>query len=193
MYSGAVAMVGSTEVSYSYPHQDFFALNGRSTGNHYWDKNNAYFAFFWDGILDHELKYGAVGDALRWAHNRYIATHDYTINPFNVSDTLYLQDWKQVAEYVLYGDPAFIPWQPKIGNNSVDEWHNGYNEGLENESLNKEGMEQRSRGDNGSKLDLNDETQTENAVKNNVEEEYYFEEKKLKADIVLLAFERRKW
>jgi len=140
LYSGAVAMVGSTEVSYSYPHQDFFAISGRDTGNHYWEKNNAYFAFFWDGILDHEMRYGSVGDALKWAHNRYIATHDYAINPFNLSDTLYLTDWKQVAEYVLYGDPAFVPWQPKMGNNSVDEWHNGYNEGLDKEDLNNKDL-----------------------------------------------------
>ncbi len=131
MYSGAVAMVGSTEVSYSNPHQDIFAIEGRTTGNHYWDKNNAYFAFFWDGILDHEALHGSVGEALRWAHNRYIAYHGYVVNPFNCSSTLDQQDWKEIIEYVLYGDPAFVPWQPKPGNNSVDEWHNGVNEGME--------------------------------------------------------------
>jgi hypothetical protein len=34
-------------------------------------------------------------------------------------------DWKQVAMYVLYGDPAFRCGLTSPGANQRDEWHNG--------------------------------------------------------------------
>jgi len=34
-------------------------------------------------------------------------------------------DWKEVAMYVLYGDPALGPFATNPGANQRDEWHNG--------------------------------------------------------------------
>ncbi|MFA5772315.1 MAG: C25 family cysteine peptidase [Thermoplasmata archaeon] len=121
LYGGAIGLIGATEVSYSYVGQDIYVLTSPITGNPDWDKNNAIYAFFWDGILNHEDKYGTIGKALQWAQNRYMAKHPGTtpIKDFNTDD------WKQVSMYVVYGDPAFKPYQPKPpGANNYDPWHN---------------------------------------------------------------------
>jgi hypothetical protein len=121
LYGGAIGLIGATEVSYSNLGQDIYVLTSPLTGNPDWDKNNAFYAFFWDGILNHEDKYGTIGKALQWAQNRYMAKHPGTtpIKDFNTAD------WKQVSMYVVYGDPAFKPYQPKSpGANDFDPWHN---------------------------------------------------------------------
>ncbi|MEW5759820.1 MAG: C25 family cysteine peptidase [Candidatus Thermoplasmatota archaeon] len=123
LYGGAIALIGATEVSYSDIGQDFSAVAGRITGDHKWDKNNAMFAFFFDGILDHEEEYGKIGKAHQWMINRYIKNHGNTVTPLEQKGDG--ADWKQASMYVLYGDPAFGPIKTKPGANQKDEWHNG--------------------------------------------------------------------
>jgi hypothetical protein len=125
LYGGAIAMVGATEVSYSDMGQDFPATVGHFTGDHDWDKNNAMYAFFWDGIMDHEEEYGTLGQAYMWMLNRYMKNHN-GVTPMKQADsTGGGADWKQVAMYVLYGDPAFRCGLTSPGANQRDEWHNG--------------------------------------------------------------------
>ncbi|MEM2869263.1 MAG: C25 family cysteine peptidase [Thermoplasmata archaeon] len=129
LYGGAIVLVGATEVSYSDVGQDIPATVGRFTGDHDWDKNNAMYAFFWDGILNHEQDKDTVGKCFVWMINRYIKNHGGQLTPLKQQDaTGGGADWKQVAMYVLYGDPAFGPFPTKPGPNEKDEWHNGPND-----------------------------------------------------------------
>ncbi len=126
LYGGAIVLVGATEVSYSDVGQDIPATIGRVTGDHDWDKNNAIYAFFWDGILNHEQERDTVGKCFVWMINRYIRNHGGQLSPLKQQDaTGDGADWKQVAMYVLYGDPAFGPVKTRPGANDKDEWHNG--------------------------------------------------------------------
>ena len=128
LYAGAIALVSATEVSYSDLGQDFPATVGHFTGDHDWDKNNAMYAFFWDGILDHESEKGSLGKAYMWMINRYIKNHGGQLTPLKQADQTDPSggsDWKEVAMYVLYGDPAFAGYPTAPGANQRDEWHNG--------------------------------------------------------------------
>ncbi|UCH89691.1 MAG: hypothetical protein JSV49_03315 [Thermoplasmata archaeon] len=133
LYGGAVALGGATEVSYSNLGQDVTSLwaeYGRGIlhdeNDHDWDLNNAWFAFFWDGVMDHEEEHGTVGKALQWAENRYIKNHDNTVSPFDSTEDGDLgAHWKEVAMYAIYGDPAFQPHITSPGPNDYDPWHNG--------------------------------------------------------------------
>ena len=132
LYGGAVALMGATEVSYSNIAQDVTSIWAEygfgifHDDNHEWDLNDAWYAFFWDGILNHEDEHGTIGKALQWAENRYIAYHDETVSPFKCTDDGNLgAHWKEVAQFVVYGDPAFMPYTTSPGANSYDPWHNG--------------------------------------------------------------------
>jgi hypothetical protein len=126
MYGGAIVLVGATEVSYSDLGQDFPATVGHFTGDHDWDKNNAMYAFFFDGIMDHEAEKNTVGKSYMWMINRYIKNHGGQLTPLKQADqTGDGADWKQVSMYVLYGDPAFAGYATNPGANQRDEWHNG--------------------------------------------------------------------
>ena len=133
LYGGALALGGATEVSYSNIAQDVTSIWAEygmgvlhSDEDHEWDLNNAWYAFFWDGILNHEEEYGTAGKALQWAENRYIKNHNNEISPFDqTTDSNLGAHWKSVAMYALYGDPAFKPYVTSDGENSYDPWHNG--------------------------------------------------------------------
>ncbi len=123
LYGGGVALIASTEVSYSNSGQDKYAIAGEVTGDHKWDCNNAIYAFTVDGLLNHEEEHGTVGKALQWTENRYIKNHDFTVSPFYAQgDAVH---WKEVTMFALYGDPAFVPYQERPGPNGYDPWHNG--------------------------------------------------------------------
>jgi len=135
LYGGSVVLGGATEVSYSNIGQDFPALWAeyglgivRTNDDHRWDLNDAWFAFFWDGILDTDdpdTQYGSAGKALMWAENRYIANHDYLISPFWHDDSDELgAHWKEVTMFAIYGDPAFVPHQERPGENDYNPWKN---------------------------------------------------------------------
>jgi hypothetical protein len=144
LYGGAVVAGGATEVSFSNIAQDASTAPEEwlpgvinpswGDGNYEWDLNDAWFAFFWDGILDNEHEYGTVGEALRWAENRYIH------NPIrNIPVSPFIQDlddpdwqggllgahWKEVSMFAIYGDPAFSPHPNNPGENSYRPWVNG--------------------------------------------------------------------
>jgi len=126
LYAGTVGFVGATEVSYSDLGQDISAIAGRATGDHGWNLNNAMYAFFWDGVLDHEQDKSTLGQCYMWMMNRYIKDKGGQLTPLKQADpTGGGADWKTVAMYVLYGDPAFDGWKNKSGANQKDEWHNG--------------------------------------------------------------------
>jgi hypothetical protein len=126
LYAGAVGFVGATEVSYSDMGQDISAIAGRATGDHGWNLNNAMYAFFWDGVLNHEQEKNTQGKCFLWMVNRYIKDKGGQLTPLKQQDsTGGGADWKTVAMYVLYGDPAFDGFKTKVGPNSKDEWHNG--------------------------------------------------------------------
>ncbi len=147
LYGGAVALGGATEVSYSNIGQDLYSYPEEylpgiinpawSDGNHEWNRNDAWYAFFWDGMLNFEKTHGSIGKALQWAENRYI---DYQtgrgmpVTPFESSmtgggDGDTGEDpavhWKEVAMFVIYGDPAFTPASYKPGSNNYNPWSNG--------------------------------------------------------------------
>jgi hypothetical protein len=133
LYGGAVALGGATEVSYSNLGQDVTSIWAeygfgviQDNDDHDWDLNNAWYAFYWDGILNHEEEYGTVGKALQWAENRYIKNHNNEISPFDsTTDSNNGAHWKEVAMYAMYGDPSFQPHITKDGENNYDPWHNG--------------------------------------------------------------------
>jgi hypothetical protein len=132
MYAGAVAYSAATEVSFSNVGQDSSAITGEATGNHEWDLNDAWYAFFWDGILNHEEEYGTLGHAVRWAENRYMnnPNHAKQYSPFEGDPANFQDDydgahWKEVAMFVAYGDPTFMPYNVNMGAGSYDPWHNG--------------------------------------------------------------------
>ena len=151
MYGGAVALGGATEVSYSnigqdtdsYP-EEFLPgiINPEwSDGDHQWNRNDAWFAFFWEGMIDDEGIHGSIGKALQWAENRYIAyqtSKDMPITPFESKMTGEgdgdtgedpAVHWKEATMFVIYGDPAFTPRSWKPGENDYNPWKNGENEG----------------------------------------------------------------
>jgi archaellum component FlaF (FlaF/FlaG flagellin family) len=122
--SGGVGLIAATEVSYSNLAQDPQTFGGYFTGNYNWDKNNCWFAFPLDGLINHEDEYGTLGKAGMWAENRYMnnPNKDFQVSPFErISDA----DGKEVAMFVVYGDPSFSPEPNNSGANNVDPWHNG--------------------------------------------------------------------
>jgi hypothetical protein len=133
LYGGALAVGGATEVSYSNIAQDKDALWAEyglgilhDKEDHNWDLNNAWYAFFWDGILNHEEEHGTAGKALQWAENRYIKNHNNQVSPFDsTTDDNLGAHWKSVAMYAMYGDPSFKPYVTAEGKNNYDPWHNG--------------------------------------------------------------------
>ncbi|MFW3147354.1 MAG: C25 family cysteine peptidase [Thermoplasmatota archaeon] len=144
LYGGAVVSGGATEVSFSNIAQDATSATEEwlpgiinpawSDGNYEWDLNDAWFAFFWDGILNNEETYGTVGEALRWAENRYIHNpiRDKPLSPFiqDLDDPdwqggLTGAHWKEVSMFVIYGDPAFSPYSSSPGQGSYRPWVNG--------------------------------------------------------------------
>lgn len=132
LYGGALAVGGATEVSYSNLGQDIDSIWARygmgilHDDNHQWDLNDAWYAFFWDGLLNHEEEYGTVGKALQWAENRYIKYHDNQVSPFEWTDDEEMGGhWKEVTMFVIYSDPAFRPGLTTSGPNQFDPWHNG--------------------------------------------------------------------
>ncbi|MGA1822641.1 MAG: C25 family cysteine peptidase, partial [Thermoplasmatota archaeon] len=144
LYGGGVVTGGATEVSFSNIAQDATSATEEwfpgiinpswSDGNYEWDLNDAWFAFFWDGLLDNEETYGTVGEALRWAENRYISNpiRSEKVSPF-IQDLdnpdwqggLLGAHWKEVAMFCIYGDPAFSPEPNNPGSNSYRPWMNG--------------------------------------------------------------------
>jgi hypothetical protein len=122
--SGGVGLIAATEVSYSNLGQDLQTFGGQFTGNYHWDKNNCWFAFPLDGLINHEDEHGTLGKAGMWAENRYMNNPNkgFQVSPFErISDA----DGKEVAMFVVYGDPAFSPEPNNSGANNVDPWHNG--------------------------------------------------------------------
>ena len=151
LYGGAIALGGATEVSYSNIGQDLDSypeeflpgiINpGWSDGDHEWNRNDAWFAFFWEGMLDDDVGHGSIGKALQWTENRYIAyqtSKGMPVTPFESTmtgggDGDTGEDpavhWKEVAMFVIYGDPAFTPHSWKPGENDYNPWRNGESEG----------------------------------------------------------------
>jgi len=125
--AGPAVMVGATEVSFSNIGQDLTSLRaeyGPFVDDHQWDHNDAWYAFVWDGLLDHPDEHGTVGQAAQWSENRYI---QYPPNnqpsPFDPNGEV---DWYEVTFFALYGDPAFRPAiDPNGGPGDFDPWHNG--------------------------------------------------------------------
>ena len=151
LYGGAIALGGATEVSYSnigqdtdsYP-EEFLpgVINPEwSDGDHQWNRNDAWFAFFWEGMMDDEEDHGTIGKALQWAENRYISyqtSKGMPVTPFESTmagegDGDTGEDpavhWKEVTMFVIYGDPAFTPRSWKPGENQYNPWKNGVDEG----------------------------------------------------------------
>ncbi len=144
LYGGAVVAGGATEVSFSNIAQDVTSateewlpgiINSNWDDNNYeWDLNDAWFAFFWDALLDNEGQYGTAGEALRWAENRYIHNpiRGEPVSPL-IQDPddpdwqggLLGAHWKEVTMFAVYGDPAFSPAPNKVGENSYRPWTNG--------------------------------------------------------------------
>jgi hypothetical protein len=127
--AGPAVLIGATEVSYSNIGQDIPALRaeyGILSDDHQWDHNDAWYAFVWDGILDHPAEHGTAGKAVQWCENRYMA---YPPNgnpcPFEPADTV---DWREVTFFTCYGDPAFAPAIPEGTQPGYDPWHNGPND-----------------------------------------------------------------
>jgi hypothetical protein len=129
--AGGVGLISATEVSYSKLGQDKDAFIGEfaqgiffEEDNHKWDNNNCWYAFTMDGLLNHEDEYGTIGKAHQWAENRYINNPNKAspVSPFERGTSV---DWKEVAMFVCYGDPAFQPFQTRPGANDYDPWHNG--------------------------------------------------------------------
>lgn len=144
LYGGAVIAGGATEVSFSNIAQDATSapeeflpglINPNWNDDNYeWDLNDAWFAFFWDGLLNNEETYGTAGEALRWAENRYIHNpiRSKPVSPFiqDLDDPdwqggLLGAHWKEVAMFAIYGDPAFSPAENRPGENSYRPWTNG--------------------------------------------------------------------
>ena len=136
LYGGALAVGGATEVSYSNMGQDIDSLWARygagvlHDDNHHWDLNDAWYAFFWDALLNHEEELGSVGKAIQSAENRYIQYHknedNMDLSPFEWTDSdAEGGHWKEVTMFVIYADPAFRPKLTTPGANQFDPWNNG--------------------------------------------------------------------
>ena len=124
--SGPAAVIGSTEVSYSNIGQDLTSIPAEYlpfSDDHQWDHNDAWYAFVWDGILNHPEEHGTTGKAVQWCENRYI---NYPPNnspsPFEPKDEV---DWYEVTFFMVYGDPAFRPAIDPNTQPNYDPWHNG--------------------------------------------------------------------
>jgi len=127
--AGPAVLIGATEVSYSNIGQDIPALRaeyGPLSDDHKWDHNDAWYAFVWDGILNHPKEHGTAGNAVKWCENRYMAyppNNDPT--PFEPRDDV---DWYEVTFFSMYGDPAFRPAIDPDTQPGYDPWHNGPND-----------------------------------------------------------------
>lgn len=125
--AGPAVLVGATEVSYSNIGQDLTSIPAEYLpfiDDHRWDHNDAWYAFVWDGILNHPGEHGTIGKAVQWCENRYM---QYPPNnspiPFNPTAEV---DWYEVTFFAVYGDPAFRPAiDVNGGPGSYDPWHNG--------------------------------------------------------------------
>ena len=124
--AGPAVLIGATEVSYSNIGQDLYSIPAEylpwSDGDHQWDHNDAWYAFVWDGILDHPDEHGTAGKALQWSENRYMAyppNNDPT--PYEPTGEV---DWYEVTFFACYGDPSFKP-AVDISSPGYDPWHNG--------------------------------------------------------------------
>ncbi|MBN1389215.1 MAG: hypothetical protein JXA22_01085 [Candidatus Thermoplasmatota archaeon] len=125
--AGPAVLIGATEVSFSNIGQDLHSIPAEYLpfiDDHQWDNNDAWYAFVWDGILDHPGEHGTAGKAVQWSENRYM---NYPPNdqpsPFNPDGEV---DWYEVTFFSLYGDPAFRPAiDPSGGQGDFDPWHNG--------------------------------------------------------------------
>jgi hypothetical protein len=133
--AGCIAYAGATEVSFSNVGQDSDAVTGEATGDHKWDLNDAWYAFFWDGLLNHEEEHGTLGKAIQWAENRYInnPNHNKQYSPFHgdpagFTESLDGPHWKETAMFACYGDPTWSPHNYNMGAGSYDPWHNGNND-----------------------------------------------------------------
>lgn len=128
--AGPAILIGATEVSYSNIGQDIPALRaeyGPLKDDHEWDHNDAWYAFVWDGILNHPKEHGTAGKAVQWCENRYMAyppNNDPT--PFDPKDDV---DWYEVTFFSVYGDPAFRPAIDEDTQPGYDPWHNGPDDG----------------------------------------------------------------
>lgn len=125
--AGPAVLIGATEVSFSNIGQDIWSLRaeyGPLEDDYKWDHNDAWYAFVWDGIINHPGDYGTVGKAVQWSENRYM---NYAPNnqpePMSPDGGV---DWYEVTFFAVYGDPAFRPAiDPNGGAGSYDPWHNG--------------------------------------------------------------------
>lgn len=125
--AGPAVLIGATEVSFSNIGQDLYSIPAEYLpfiDDHQWDHNDAWYAFVWDGILNHPGEYGTAGKAVQWSENRYM---QYPPNnhpsPFNPNGEV---DWYEVTFFSLYGDPSFRPAvDPSGGPGDFDPWHNG--------------------------------------------------------------------
>lgn len=127
--AGPAVLIGATEVSYSNLFQDVPALRAEYglQDDHQWDHNDAWYAFVWDGILNHPAEHGTAGKAVQWSENRYMAyPPNNNPTPFAPKDDV---DWREVTFFTCYGDPAFRPAIPENTQPGYDPWHNGPNDG----------------------------------------------------------------
>lgn len=131
--SGPAVLIGATEVSFSNIGQDIWSLRaeyGPLEDDYKWDHNDAWYAWVWDGIINHPADHGTVGKAVQWSENRYM-----NYGPNNQPEPMSPRgdvDWYEVTFFAVYGDPAFRPAiDPNGGPGSYDPWHNGEGEGLD--------------------------------------------------------------
>ncbi len=125
--AGPAVLVGATEVSYSNIGQDLTSIPAEYLpfmDDHRWDHNDAWYAFVWDGILNHPGEHGTIGKAVQWSENRYMKyPPNNSPSPFTPNGEV---DWYEVTFFSVYGDPAFRPAIDESGGpGSYDPWHNG--------------------------------------------------------------------
>ncbi|MFW3145236.1 MAG: C25 family cysteine peptidase [Thermoplasmatota archaeon] len=125
--AGPAVLVGATEVSFSNIGQDLTSIPAEYLpfiDDHQWDHNDAWYAFVWDGILNHPGDHGTVGKAVQWSENRYIRyPPNNQPSPMKPNGEV---DWYEVTFFAVYGDPAFRPAiDPSGGQGDFDPWHNG--------------------------------------------------------------------
>jgi hypothetical protein len=125
--AGPAVLVGATEVSFSNIGQDLYSLPAEYlpfVDDHQWDHNDAWYAFVWDGILNHPGEHGTIGKAVQWAENRYMK-YPPNNQPAPMDPTGEV-DWYEVTFFACYGDPSFRPAiDPSGGPGDFDPWHNG--------------------------------------------------------------------
>lgn len=125
--AGPAVLMGATEVSFSNIGQDIWSLRaeyGPFEDDYKWDHNDAWYAWVWDGIINHPGEHGTAGKAVQWAENRYMKyppnNHPAPMEP--TGDV----DWYEVTFFACYGDPAFRPAIDESGGpGNYDPWHNG--------------------------------------------------------------------